>query len=73
MWFGRDEGDKVLESNRRVVTHRLLAEGLAVLLAHLPAHGQRDGLHLLAQARRLDGVRTLSFFRGLLKRSSHNR
>lgn len=51
-----------------LVTHRLLAEGLGVFLAHLPAHGQRDRLHLLAQARRLVGVRTLGFLRGLLKR-----
>lgn len=43
------------------MTHRLFAEGLGVLLAHLPAHGQRDGLHLLPQACRLVLVLTLTF------------
>lgn len=47
---------KCLRATDGNATHRLLAEGLGVLLAHLPAHGQRDRLHLFAQAGRLVGV-----------------
>ena len=51
------------------VTHRLLRKRLGVFFAHLSAHGQWNGLHLLPQSSWFVCVRSLTFFCELCKES----